>query len=325
VSSFVAIVRLRQTLAHVVLLTAVTTGTFAGAQGLPPIYDRTPVEIKAAVTVAEFAKGTFLENIAIGRGGVLFVNSHLDGKVYRIDPDGQSRVWTSVDGTIAGIALNPDGSAILSGWIKGKEPAIFAVDAAGQSSVLMPLPDAQFPNGVVRLAADRFLVADSYKGLIWLVDTQRKTAEIWLQDATLARDSTDNPRPAVNGIKLFGGALYASNTAKQLLLKIPVSEGRAGRPEVVLKDIGLDDFDFDDHGVLYGTTHVYNSLVRVDRDGKVTVLAGLAEGMAGSTAAAYSATGGGQIYVTTNGGMSLPPPGGVQPGKVVRVALTRTP
>ena len=307
------------------LLAAMAVGASVRAQSLPPIYDRTPFEIRAASTVAEFPAGTFLENIAIGEGGTLYVNSYLEGKVYRIASDGKPKLWASVDGTIAGIALNPDGSALLSGWIKGKVPAVFAVTAAGGTEVLAKLDGGMFPNGVVKVAAGRFLVADSYKGVIWEVNTETRSATVWLADELLARGDAADPTPAVNGIKLFGGALYASNTAKQLLLKVPLVNGRAGRPEVLLKNIGLDDFDFDEAGVLYGATHVYNSLIRVGPDGKVTVLAGLAEGMAGSTAVAYSAAGGGQVFVTTNGGMSMPPAGGVQTGKVVRVSLTRAP
>jgi sugar lactone lactonase YvrE len=318
-----ALVRL--TLLRAALLAVLTAGASLWAQGLPPIYDRTPVEIKATSCVAELPTGTFLENIAIGEGGTLYVNSYLEGKVYRIDSDNKPRLWASVDGTIAGIALNPDGSALLSGWIKGKVPAVFAVTPGGRTEILAELDGGMFPNGVVRIAAGRFLVADSYKGVIWEVNTETRSATVWLADELLARGDAADPTPAVNGVKLFGGVLYASNTAKQLLLKVPLINGQAGRPEVALKSIGLDDFDFDEAGVLYGATHVYNSLIRVSRDGNVTVLAGLAQGMAGSTAVAFSAAGGGQVFVTTNGGMSMPPPGGVQTGKVVQVKLTRMP
>lgn len=314
----------RLTLARAAVLALWMAGAPAWAQGLPPIYERTPVDIQSASIVAELPAGTFLENIAIGDGGTLYVTSYLEGKVYRIGPGGQPRLWASVDGTIAGIALNPDGSGLLSGWVKGKEPAVFAVSATGQTEVLAKLDGGMFPNGVVRMTAGRFLVADSYKGAIWEVDTGTRSAKVWLSDELLSRGNAADPTPAVNGMKLQGGALYASNTAKQLLLKVPLIDGRAGRPEVVLKNIGLDDFDFDEAGVLYGATHVYNSLVRVGRDGTLTVLAGLAQGMAGSTAVAYTPAGGGQVLVTTNGGMSIPPAGGVQTGKVVQVKVKRT-
>lgn len=297
------------------------------AQSLPPIYDRTPVELAPASTLAEFPKGTFLENIAVDGQGRLFVNSHLDGKTYRVEADGQRAEWAQFPGTIAGIALNPDGSAVVSGWIGGKEPAIFAVDAQGRSEVLVRLPQGQFPNGVVRLAPGRFLVADSYRGAIWAVDTVKRSATLWLEHELLARADSNNPTPGVNGLQISRGTLYASNTARQLLIRIPLADGAAGKPETLMRDVGLDDFAFDDQGNLYGTTHVYNSLVRITPQGGVSVIAGLAQGMAGSTAvAAVQVPGQGvRLYAVTNGGLSLPPPGGLQPARIVRVDIATRP
>ena len=294
-----------------------------GAQALPPIYDKAPIRLAGATTIAEFPKGTFLENLAIGADGTLFVTSYLEGRVYRIDAAGKTSEWTTIDGTIAGIALNPDGSAIVSGWIKGKEPAVFRVGPDGANEILVPLPGAMFPNGVVRLSDGRFLVADSYLGVIWEVDAERRSARIWLQSELLGRADEKNATPAVNGLKVFRGALYASNTARQTLVRVPIVAGAAGTPEVVRQQLGIDDLAFGDSGTLYAAMHVYNSLVGVDANGGIVVLAGLAQGMAGSTAVAVGkpANGASPLYVVTNGGMSLPPQGGVQPAKVIRIDL----
>ena len=98
--------------------------------------------------------------------------------------------------------------------------------------------------------------------------------------------------------------------------------GRAGKPELLRSDIGIDDFDFDARVALCGATRVSNSLVRVVTDGQATVLDELAQVMAGSTAVAVNVTSQGPaLYVTSNAGMSLPLPGGVQPGKPLRVNL----
>jgi sugar lactone lactonase YvrE len=291
------------------------------AQSLPPIYERVPVHPVPANTIASFGVGEFLENLAVAPDGTLYVTSYEAGKVYRVTREGQVRLWASVDGTLAGIVLNPDGSAVLSGWIGGKEPALFTVDADGRSRVALRLPGAQFPNGMLRWRDGVVLVADSYRGVIWRADLTQGRAEVWLDHDSLARASADNPTPAANGIKRHGDAVYVSNTAKQLLVKIPIVDGQAGTPEVVQRDLGLDDFDFDSTGTLYGATHVYNTVVRRSPSGELTVIAGLPQGMAGSTAVAYSPAGGGQLFVTTNGGVSLPPPGGVQAGRVVRLGL----
>lgn len=107
-----------------------------------------------------------------------------------------------------------------------------------------------------------------------------------------------------------------------MLLRIPIKpNGSAGAPQVLGRDTNLDDFAFDARGNLYGTTHIYNSVVRITPDGKTSVLAEAAQGVTGSTALAFGRTkpDARSVYVVTNGGMSLPPPGGVQTAKVVRL------
>ena len=293
------------------------------AQSLPPIYDKTPKAIRQATVLAEFPPQTFLENIALDKSGNMVINSHLDGKVYKVDQTGKKVQWSTVNGKIAGLLVNQDGSAFVSGWVKGSEPAVFAIDASGKSEVFAKLEQDMFPNGMLRLNAKDILVVDSYKGVIWRIDTKTKQVSTWLKNALLERGDSNNPTPAVNGIKSYHGDVYLSNTAKQTLLKVTVQKGEAKSITVVMDQIGLDDFDFDHQGTLYGATHVYNSLVSVAQNGKVTVIAGLEEGMAGSTAVATRVNGKKtSVFVATNGGMSLPPAGGVQTAKVVKLDVS---
>jgi sugar lactone lactonase YvrE len=125
----------------------------------------------------------------------------------------------------------------------------------------------------------------------------------------------------VNGIKIYNNALFASNTQRQLLIRIPFVENNTpGTPEVCLTNVNLDDFAFDVQGNLYGTTHVYNSVIQISPDQKITTIATAEQGMAGSTALAFGrANNNTNLYVTTNGGMSLPLPGGVEPAKIVKL------
>lgn len=198
---------------------------------------------------------------------------------------------------------------------------MFNISPTGETSVLVTLPDAVFLNGMTPLDGDRILIADSYRGAIWQLTVSTKKVDIWLEHLHLARSSPAHEFPAVNGLKIFEGVLYASNTEKMQLVKIPLVNGQPGEPEVFISPINLDDFAFDQRGNLYGTTHVYNSVVRISPTGDVTIIAGAVEGMTGSTALAF---GRGEshstsIYVVTNGGMSFPPPTGVEPGQVVRL------
>jgi sugar lactone lactonase YvrE len=89
-----------------------------------------------------------------------------------------------------------------------------------------------------------------------------------------------------------------------------------------LSNVNLDDFAFDAEGNLYGTTHVYNSVIRISPAKQIVTLATAAQGVTGSTALAFGRIDDRtSVYITTNGGMSLPLPTGVAPAKVVRLEV----
>lgn len=304
------------------LLSATTIG--ASGQKLPPIFLNTPKAIVSAKSVAEFPANTFLENIAVDKKSNLFVTSLEDGKIYKITADGATNEFARIGGKIAGIVFDRKGDLLVTGWANGTTPSVFRVSAKGSVETLAAIDGAMFLNGITHLQGDTFLIADSYKGAIWEFNAKTKAYSIWLEDTTLARSNSTNPFPAVNGLKRFGNLLYATNTEQQKLLRIPIlAQGKAGTPQIVIEKINGDDFALDASGNLYVTTHVYNNVVRITPDGKITVIAESGEGVTGSTALAF---GRGKkdrqaVFVVTNGGMSLPPPNGVQPAKVVRLEV----
>lgn len=314
---------MKSTLILILCFMSVTV-TESGAQELPPIFANTSKRLVAAKGIAEFPANTFLENIAVDNRGDLFVTSLEDGKIYKITPNGEKREFAEVDGKIAGIAFDRKGGLLVSGWAGGKTPSLFRISKQGAVEVLTAIDGAVFLNGITHLKGDKFLIADSYRGAIWEFDARTKKYNIWLEDAALARSDSKNPFPAVNGLKISGDTLYATNTERQQIIRVPVSsDGRAGKPQVFLQKINGDDFDIDANGNLYVTTHVYNNVVRVSPDGTMTIIAEGGEGVTGSTALAFGR--GKQdrqaIFVVTNGGMSLPPQGGVQPAKIVRLEV----
>lgn len=307
-------------------IAVMTFAAWASAQdsGLPPIFKDTRIALRPALTVAELPKNTFLENLVFEADGRALITSHEDGKIYQRRPGGSLAPWAQVPGKIAGIALAPGGDVIASGSAKSGVATLFRVNRAGQASTALSLPDAIFLNGLVHLAEQRYLVADSYKGVIWLADLGAGRAQVWLADPLLARADDKSPLPAINGMKLAGQRLIVSNTAKQLLVEITLdAQGRPGAPKVLHERLNVDDFAIDSDGTIYATTHVYNSLIRISPGGQVEILAGREQGMAGSTAAAFGLAPGDtrNLYVTTNGGMFLPPPTGVESGKLVRVSI----
>lgn len=273
--------------------------------------------------MTEFPANTFLENIASNLEGTLFVTSYEEGKIYQVLPSGECSEFAHIDGTVAGIVIDREGNLLVAGSINGTNPTIFRVSSNRIVEPLIPLPEAIFLNGMTHLKGDRYLVADSYKGVIWELNVNTKTAQIWIQDPLLARSDTSNPFPAVNGIKLYSNSLFASNTQRQLLIRIPLLENRMpGTPEVFLTNVNLDDFAFDIDGNLYGTTHIYNSVIRISPDKQIMAIATSEQSVTGSTALAFGrANNDISLYVTTNGGMSLPPTTGIESAKIVQLKV----
>ncbi len=115
-----------------------------------------------------------------------------------------------------------------------------------------------------------------------------------------------------------GTLLITSHEAGQI-----TADNQPGEPAVFVTPTNIDDFAFDTDGNLYAATHIYNSVLRISPTGATTTIAQVEQGVIGSTAVAFgrSAEDVTSIYVVTNGGMFLPPPGGVVPANVVRIEV----
>jgi putative intracellular protease/amidase len=292
-----------------------------------PMLNVAATETFPAQTVAEFLAPSFLENLAVSPAGKIAISSLEEGRVYFISA-GIARPVDSVQ-TVAGL-LWLDEDTLLAASTSSKS-GLYKLRPHLKPELLVPIPTAKLLNGITHLDGTRYLVADSYQACIWVADIATGKAEKWLEHDLFAHASDPfHPVPqfpGINGIKRFGETLYASNTEQQKVIAINIdSDGKPGIVQVQQSLINLDDFAFDIEGNLYGATHIYNSVVRIAPDRTVTVLAGLAEGMAGSTAVAFgrSEADHTSIYITTNGGMSVPPEGGIQPGRVVRLDVGKS-
>ena len=294
---------------------------------LPPIYADTLIELAPAKIITSFPVNTFLENLAIAPNGTIFVTNHEVGQIVRITPDGNQQIHASVEGKVSGLAFTSNGGLVATGWNAESIPVISLITADGIVETLVKLPDAIFLNGITPLSDTQYLVADSYRGAIWLIDITQRHGSIWLEHSLLARSSSESVIPAANGLKRFGNFLYVSNTEKMLLLRIPIDmTNEPGEPEIFVKQTNIDDFAFDVEGNLYGATHIYNSVVKITPDGNTTIIAQAEQGVVGSTAVAFGQTESDStaIYVVMNGGMFLPLPTGVLPANIVRLEVGKT-
>jgi hypothetical protein len=285
---------------------------------LPAIYADIPVALLPAQSVSTFPVNTFLENLAILPSGAIYLTNHEVGAVVQLDPDGNLTVYAQLSGKVSGIAWIEPNQFLVNGWNAEGIPFV-AILSDGAVQFLQILPEAQFLNGITPLSSRSYLMADSYRGAIWSFDVTTKTVELWLEHSLLARSDEGSTFPAVNGLKRFGNHLYASNTQRLLLLQIPLDENlKPQEPEILIEGTNIDDFAFDVHGNLYGATHVYNSVIRIDRDCRTTIIAQAEQGVTGCTAVAFHGT---DLYVVNNGGLFLPPATGVEPAQVVRLAV----
>jgi sugar lactone lactonase YvrE len=291
----------------------------ASAQPLP--FADTPKALLNAEVLAEFPPKTFLENLVREADESITFTSHEEGRLYRLKPGGVPQTLATISGKTTGIATTDEGNFVVSAFSANGAAAVFLISKDGTIMREVAIPDAIFLNGVTRAPDGDYLIADSFKGVIWKFQARTGTAQVWLDDPALRRANDKIPTPGANGVKISGNFLYVTNTNARTLMRFPMSQGRASGPAEILKtNVNLDDFTIDSKGTIYSTTHTLHSLVRIDQNGDMRMIGDLSSGMAGSTAVVLDEARG-ELFVTTNGGMLRPPEGGAQTGKLIRVKL----
>lgn len=279
----------------------------------------------ATRVIATWPAGTFLENLAMLADGGIAVSVHSEQAIDRVDPrTGAVRRLATASVPLAGLAVAADGTIWASGGIPGTAGgSIWRLAPGDTTEKWLDLPEALFLNGMT-WAPDgvTLLVAESLAGCVYAVSTSRPSATVWLTD-DLLRPATMGATPGANGIKLCRGAAIVSVTDRNVLLRIPLDEaGGAGRPTVLAERLRADDFAVAEDGSLFIATHPADSVVRLSPDGGRITLADAAQGAVNPTASAFGTGDDGTgLYVTTTGGIVAPPPGGLQPARLLRLEV----
>ncbi len=294
-----------------------------------------------ARTLATFPAGDFLESVAVDRDGALYVTSALNAAIVRLAPDGTRSTYAQfpaapfdpanplgVTSLVGTVAFDPHG-VLHATYVNTRQPeltGLYRVTADGREKVA-PFPADAQPNGITADRDGLFYAADSARGRLYRIDPAAGTTETWIEDASLA--PTGVPEfPGANGVRRYGRSLYVSNPSTAEVVRVPIRrDGSAGEPQVHATGVRIDDFAFDVAGRILGTTHPFDTVVRVDRDGSSTVLAGADQGVIGPTAAAFGTEGADRtgLYVVTDGGFFanlLDPAAPDGPPSVVRLQLT---
>lgn len=286
-----------------------------------PLHEGGPEEPAEARQVAAWEPGAFIESIAFASDGSVYVANHLAGSIDRV-VDGKIARFARMPGLPTGILLRPEGGLLVTGRAEGGPETLYAVSNTGDVSVLVTIPQAGFLNGMTWLEAGTVLIADSNGGVIWSIETGTGQVSQWARDPLLGHSDptahfpSTTAYPAANGIKRFGDAIYVSNSARALILRLDLFPGgRAGPAHIYAESLVADDFAFDEHGNLFAPTHPMQSVVRLGRDGSRRTIATPAQGLTGPTAVALAADG--SLYVVGNS--TLPINGKQRPSALVRL------
>ncbi|MGN6333496.1 MAG: SMP-30/gluconolactonase/LRE family protein [Motilibacteraceae bacterium] len=307
---------------------------------LLPTPDELPYEPVPATLVKTYRPGLWFEGIAQGPGGILVLagstgldyatgdTSRVRGKVIARAADGTERVvFAPPAGSTAGVtAIAPDSTMFMA--VTGGGRGLWRIEPDGQGRLLAATPAGSWPNGVSfgpAGPAGPVYLADSALGVIWLIDPVSGALDTAYEGDEL-RARPGALAPGANGIQRFGEHLYVTNSDAGTLLRFDVDDdGRMGRPRVLVTGVPGDDFAVDQDGTFYVTTHIFNTVVRVDPDGRRAAIASDPEHVTGATdcTLVLDAEGRRTLYVATDNGALVSGDTGAA-GALVALSLSDT-
>lgn len=276
--------------------------------------------------VATWPAGTFVENLAIDTAGAIFVTLYSHNRIDRYDPaTGRTTPFADLPEQPMGLAFDGDGRLWGTCGTFPKGPgSIWRIGADGAVKHWTDLPDAVFINGcTMHPDGHTLLVCESVTGRILAIDLREPGRwSAWLTDQRL---KPNHPRyPGANGIKIKDGWAWITVSGRGLIVRTKLQpEGHPGPLETSATHVLGDDFAFGTSGSLYITTHVEQTVVRIDEDGTRSTIAGPEQGAVGSTACAFGRAPGDEnaLYVTTDGGLMAPYENKVEEAKLLRIEV----
>jgi hypothetical protein len=230
------------------------------------------------------AAGQNPENLAVARSGTTYVTWLFAHSVAQIERHAATRVVTLPDGLVSGVAIDPIRPDRLAVGLISTDAGtcgiwtvpVGAFTGAAQPERRVALPVGAFPNGLTFAPDGTLYVADSARGAVLTVAPGASTATTWLASDLFTPTGEafrGTPLPGVNGVKLYRGQMYATNTARRLLIRVPISARGAGTPVVVRSGLAVDDFIIQPGGTFVAALNISDQVVRFTATGPVTVLA----------------------------------------------------
>lgn len=303
----------KQLLVAITLSTSVTFPAVAETEVTPTTFE----------SVISLPAGHFFENLTYLNKDELIATDYTGMSLYKYHLDGKAKLWAKVDGHPVSLRFGEGGNGLLSvheiSILEGdsfvNSMALFKINQDGQLERLIGLDTPAFLNGMAYLGNQKYLIADALNGKIYKFDMASNKLSVWLEDTMLQPEKDRPGLPGINGIQLHEGDLYFTNSAKQIVGKIDITEGRAGEITVLADDIQADDFTIDEKGTWLITTH-HHEVIKYTQDGTKTVV--LNHGIDGNTAIQPSTREDNVFYITNDGGLLF---GGEENAGLHKIAL----
>lgn len=187
---------------------------------------------------------------------------------------------------VGGIARSDDGTLYVT-YATGTADltGIWAVRPGGRPHRIAALPADGLPNGLaLDQRTSRLYANDSVHGVIYSIPAGGGKATVWADTAALKPTTF----AGANGIELHNGAVWATNSDRGTVLRIPVTtRGTAGPVEVRAEGISLiDDVTFTGRGDTLLAARNNNAVDLVRPDGTHTVVLTADDGLQTPTSVA---------------------------------------
>ncbi|KAE8133819.1 hypothetical protein BDV38DRAFT_295878 [Aspergillus pseudotamarii] len=244
-----------------------------------------------------FSTSVAIENTALRPDGSLLLSTFDQGRLYTLNPsvpNAEAELVAALPGATAlcGIAAIDTNKFAIIGGVRGNysytNETIYTVDFGTNPTnptieVVSRIPDAIMLNGLAALPAYPHVVmaGDARLGAVFRVDTDTGIAEIAFKDPLLTAPSNASTPIGVNGLKMAGGYMYFTNTAREIFARVPIDGfGRkTGEIEVIAALNNAELYNWDDFVVLEDLNVAYlaqpdNAVAQVSLDGVQNIIVG---------------------------------------------------
>ena len=228
-------------------------------------------------------------------------DKHGDVYVTPFDPTGKSagrvvvfgsrgdlkRVLTiaGASGALLGLAFQPDTEDQVLLVLDLGQSRVWRVNPlTGAATVFAQAPAGSGLNALAFDSIGNVYISDSFKGIIWKTGPAGGTPVAWVADKLLT--TTGTPGFGANGLDFNSRetALFVANTGDDTVIRIPVTAGNPGKPEVFVNSInGADGLfvDKDDDDNVWVCANQADEIVVVDKTGRAIAKLGDFNGLRG--------------------------------------------